>query len=344
MDRFDRLFGILLLLREGRPVAAGALADRFGVSRRTIYRDLDVLGLAGVPVYAARGRGGGIRLLDGYFLPPLMFAEGEAIALLVGLALLRGARAAPYVVEADMAARKLLAAVPARVRAVLEHVERVVGVEPTPADIFHPEPDDEADTPAMGATPEGETVTRYLQALLAGRAVHLRYRSPYREGIRDAVVLPLGLLRDRDRWYLAGQPEAAPGSRRLWRADRVVTLTPGQPVTHASGGFDVRDLMERPWLQAAMDTWRAHAPVRIHVTEEQAQRLRQDWYYRHARFDQAASGGVIVTFGESNPTIAFALLRWLGPEAELVTPEDWRELFRAELRQMLARHGDAHTP
>ncbi len=62
MERFDRLFGILLLLREGRPV------------------------------YTVRGRGGGIRLLDGYFLPPLMFAEGEAIALLVGLALLRGAR------------------------------------------------------------------------------------------------------------------------------------------------------------------------------------------------------------------------------------------------------------
>ena len=82
-ERFDRLFGILLLLRGGRAVPAGELARRFGVSRRTIYRDLEALSAAGVPVYAERGRGGGTRLLEGYFLPPLMFSRGEGIALLL---------------------------------------------------------------------------------------------------------------------------------------------------------------------------------------------------------------------------------------------------------------------
>jgi len=373
MERFDRLFGIVLLLRDGRPVSAGVLAERFGVSRRTIYRDLETLGLSGVPVYAERGRGGGIRLLEGYFLPPLTFSQGEAIALTLGLTLLHSLRTVPYATEAEAATRKLLAAVPARLRATLEHAERVVGVEPPSADIFHPEPDDGAAT--AGAAPEGETVTCFLQALLDGRTVCLRYRSPYREGTEEVEAAPLGLLWDRDRWYLVGRPDGSADMQRLWRADRVVALVPGPSMedllvrirsgmTESAGipptggsagkqrkrapalpgllraneGFDVRALLGRGWLQAAMDAWRDRAPVRIRLTETQATRLGRDWYYRHARFEREPTGAILMTIGEDDPAVILALLRWLGPEAELVAPEEWRGLLREELRRMLVQH------
>jgi predicted DNA-binding transcriptional regulator YafY len=77
----DRLLGILLILQSQRTTTAGALAHRFGVTTRTIYRDLDTLSALGVPLYGERGRKGGIRLLPGYFLPPLMLTREEAIAL-----------------------------------------------------------------------------------------------------------------------------------------------------------------------------------------------------------------------------------------------------------------------
>src|SRR5579864_5487767 len=96
MKNIDRILGILLILQAQRAISARQLAAQFDVSTRTIYRDLDTLSLLGVPVYAERGRNGGIRLLEGYFLPPLMFARGEAIALLLGLALLGNLRAAPF--------------------------------------------------------------------------------------------------------------------------------------------------------------------------------------------------------------------------------------------------------
>lgn len=70
MQRFDRVLGILLFLRSKQSVSAAELARHFEVSVRTIYRDLETLSAVGVPLYAERGRQGGVRLLQGYFCHP----------------------------------------------------------------------------------------------------------------------------------------------------------------------------------------------------------------------------------------------------------------------------------
>jgi predicted DNA-binding transcriptional regulator YafY len=80
------------------------------------------------------------------------------------------------------------------------------------------------------------------------------------------------------------------------------------------------------------------APVKIQLTPAQAERLQQDWYYRHARFDQIAEDRVLMIFGEDNYEVVLELLRWLGPGAELLEPQKWRRLLRDELHQMLATY------
>ncbi|MDQ2642733.1 MAG: HTH domain-containing protein [Myxococcota bacterium] len=85
MRRTERLFAIAEYLRGRRTgVTAEALAERFGVTIRTIYRDLDALRDASLPVGAERGRGGGYALDRSYSLPPVNFTAREA-ALLVAL-------------------------------------------------------------------------------------------------------------------------------------------------------------------------------------------------------------------------------------------------------------------
>jgi predicted DNA-binding transcriptional regulator YafY len=102
--------------------------------------------------------------------------------------------------------------------------------------------------------------------------------------------------------------------------------------------FDVRELLGRNWLASAMEEWRDLAPVKIRLSRAQAERLQQDWYYRHAHFEPVAEDQMIMTFGEQNPTVVLELLRWLGPGAELLEPVAWRERMKEELRQMLASY------
>lgn len=74
--RFDRIVAILIQLQSRRIVRAHELADRFGVSLRTIYRDIRTLEVSGVPIYSEAGTG--YSLMDGYRLPPVMFTREEA--------------------------------------------------------------------------------------------------------------------------------------------------------------------------------------------------------------------------------------------------------------------------
>ena len=334
MNRFDRMLGLLLHLRGGQAVSAQALAAHFEVSRRTIYRDVEALSALGVPVYARRGYEGGFQLLEGYFLPPLMFSQGEAISLLLGLTLLQRLSARPFAAQQASAERKLLAAVPEPLRAILARASSLVGFETVASDVFHPEP---PSPPPATSDEAGQVVETFLQAILDRRQVTLSYQSPYHPAPETLTAQPLGLLWDRDRWYLVGR-RAGPGERqRLWRADRVGALAPGAPA-HPPPRFDVRALLDRQWMQPAMTQWIEEAPVRVRLTPAQAGRLRQDWYYRHARFETLPTGQVEMTFGEDNRAVVFELLRWLGPSAELLEPAAWRAALRDELRQMAAAY------
>jgi predicted DNA-binding transcriptional regulator YafY len=344
MNRLDRALAILLLLRGGATLPAAELAARFEVSTRTIYRDIETLSAVGVPVFAEMGRAGGFRLLAGYFLPPVMFTTGEAVSLLLGMTLLRSLRATPFAAELETAEQKLLAAVPDHLRAVLMEARTIIGFERPPDDLFHPEPPDVQlfATPdaTAAASREGETVTLFLQAVLDRRTILLDYHSPYGGRQDRLTVAPLGLFWDRDRWYLAGRRIGGSEAVRLWRADRVRAIVSRTLTAEPMPPFDVRDLLGRVWLRRAMDEWRAEGAVTIRVTERQAARLREDWYYRHAHYETLPDGRVLMTFGEYNRAIVLELLRWLGPGAELIEPRAWRMTLRAELTEMIASYTD----
>lgn len=84
MKRTSRLFALTEALRGRRTgVTAEELAERFGVTVRTIYRDLDALKEASLPLHSERGRGGGFALDRSYALPPVNFSVREAMVLLV---------------------------------------------------------------------------------------------------------------------------------------------------------------------------------------------------------------------------------------------------------------------
>lgn len=115
MNKTDRQLAILLELQHQRVVKAEQLAQQFEISIRTIYRDIQALCEAGVPIIGAPGQG--YLLMDGYFLPPVGFTAGEAVALLVGMDFISQSLEKDYSAAAISAKRKIQAVLPEQIQA-----------------------------------------------------------------------------------------------------------------------------------------------------------------------------------------------------------------------------------
>lgn len=337
MNRLDRIMAILLLLRGGRVASAQGLAERFEVSIRTIYRDIEMLEGLGAPIEAEMGRTGGFRMREGYFLPPVTLSAEEAASLLLGLILMRRLRVLPFPKEIDFAERKLLAALPEETRRLMERAAHMIGFERVPPDLLHPEPDDPVASGEAGAG-EAEIVGRFLRAALSRSRVRMKYRSPYRDEEPYREVEPRGIIWDRDRWYLVGDVEVREGEPRLWRSDRILDIAAGPSMKPTAESSCVSSLLDRKWLGKAMSRWLEGPTAKIAMDASQAEKLKKDWYYGHALFGELGDGRVSMTYGEDDPESTVALVRWLGPGAELLEPAEWRPLVAEGLRRMLAAY------
>ena len=110
MRKADRLFQLVNLIRVHQPIGAQRLAERLGVSVRSVYRYIDDLSLSGVPVYGEPGRGYALR--PGFELPPLNLDEDELAALLLGTELLTRSTGPALAAAARSLLAKLAAALP----------------------------------------------------------------------------------------------------------------------------------------------------------------------------------------------------------------------------------------
>lgn len=246
--RADRLLSILLFLQARGRMTAPGLAEELGVSLRTVYRDVDALSAAGVPVYAERGPAGGYRLLDGYRtrltgLTRLTNEEAESL-LLAGL---RGP-AADLGLGAVLATAelKLLAALPVELR---ERAELVRGR-------FH------LDTPGWFQEIEpAPQLAALAEAVWQQRLVRLRYRRAGRLGKEvERTLAPLGLVLKAGAWYLVGRAAAQP---RTYRVSRVLELCVLEERFERPAGFDLAAFWQEWSRRYERSVYRAEAVVRL---------------------------------------------------------------------------------
>jgi len=183
--RADRLLTLLMLLQARGKMTAEDLAEELEVSIRTIYRDVDALSITGVPIYAERGPGGGIALLDRYRTTLTGLTEDETQALFM---LSIPAALADLGVSKDlkMALHKLSAALPAMRRGTQQRVRQRIHLDPT------------SWQPATTTTPHLLTLH---QALWEDRLLTITYRLPW-DAEQTRTVQPLGLVAKAGTWHL----------------------------------------------------------------------------------------------------------------------------------------------
>ena len=204
MNRTDRLYALVeeLRARAPRTMPATDLAERFGVTTRTIERDLLALQEAGVPIWARPGPGGGYGLNVDFTLPPVNLTPAEATALATALA---ATPTMPFAEAGRFALKKLAAVMAASPRGTAYKLVNQIRV-------------------AQRLGSPVDPVSRDIQqALLDSVAVELTYRDGRdRETIR--VVEPAGLFGTGNGWYLAAWCRLHQAAR-IFRLDRIAQAT-----------------------------------------------------------------------------------------------------------------------
>ncbi|MET9912187.1 YafY family protein [Streptomyces sp. NPDC006476] len=202
-DTPARLLQLLSLLQTPREWPGGELADRLGVSRRTVRRDIERLRDLGYPVQATMGADGGYRLIAGKAMPPLVLDDEEAVAIAVGLRAGAG-HALEGVDEASVRAlAKLEQVLPSRLR----HRVSTLQAATTPL------------TSGDGASIAPETLT-VMASTVAGRE-RLRFAYRAKDGTETRrVTEPYRLVSAGRRWYLVAY-DLDRADWRTFRVDRV---------------------------------------------------------------------------------------------------------------------------
>ncbi|MET7686725.1 WYL domain-containing protein [Streptomyces sp. NPDC005483] len=323
--RADRLLSLLLSLQSRGQVTARQLAAELEVSVRTVYRDLEALSAAGVPVVASGGPGGGCRLMEGWRSPLLGISAEEATALLAA-ASESGPLERIALGDALAQARlKLLASLPTAGREQAN----------TTASRFH------IDTQAWFRPPEPVPhLPVFVDAVRRGRRLRVTHAS--RSGARRAVD-PLGLVAKAGVWYLVVR------SDRGIRAHRASRITAAELLPDAftrPDDFDLPAYWAR-WtaeFEASLD----RLPVTVRLTEAGlaalAQVLGDAGAGARAVPDPEQPGWYRLVLHFDDRTAACRRLLGFGPDAEVLEPADVRRELAATARRTAARYRDAADP
>ena len=316
--RASRLLSLLLLLQVRGRVPASALASEFGVSVRTIYRDVGALEDAGVPVLTEPGRSGGISLDRAYRSRLTGLTAAEAAALpLAGIASV--ARELGVGDEAAAALLKLLASLPADAGASAQRIARCFHLDPVPW--YHCE--EQLDClPALAG------------AVWSARRVRIRYESWQREAWQ--TLDPLGLVQKGGLWYLVA---AARGRVRSFRVASIRTLALTSAAAKRRQGFDLARYWHR-WTRE-FESRLISGRATVLITEEGQRILRavQPAAARIVADSQRPTdrpGWCEAQFPvESAAYTARQLLR-LGSEVQVLEPAPLRQALRREASAVLA--------
>jgi predicted DNA-binding transcriptional regulator YafY len=216
--RADRLVAVLLMLQRQGQVTAAEVATELEVSERTARRDLEALGVAGLPVYPQVGRGGGWRLAGGGRIDLSGLTEDETRALFLVAGTATGTP------ELRAALRKVVRALPEAFRSQAEAASGAVVVEPAGWGGRTPGP------PASAVH-----LDRVQRAVVTGEQLLLGYRSR-QQAVTTRVVHPLGLAAKGRAWYLVADTEAG---LRTFRVDRMTAVEGTGLAVNRPEGFDL---------------------------------------------------------------------------------------------------------
>lgn len=310
MNRVDRLHAILVHLQSKKRVTAQELADRFGLSLRTVYRDIKALDESGVPVIGEAGIG--YSVMEGYRLPPVMFTQDEAASLLLGSKFAEKFADHQDKRNFESALFKIKAVLRSTDKEFVEELDSRVAVQTGPVPI---EDNMELHLSAM------------RKAIVEKRVISIQYYSVYREETTLREAEPIGLLHYSQAWHFIGWCRLRQDYRDF-RMDRIQRL---QLTDHRF------DQQVHPSLQEYMARLKQERELTEAIVSFDREMTRymfsQKYYYGYVS-EEERNGRVYMRFLSSHPE---SLARWLlmyTNMARIEQPDSLKRQVEALLHQL----------
>jgi predicted DNA-binding transcriptional regulator YafY len=306
----ERAFRLLALL-QSRPVWTGAeLAERLGVTTRSVRRDVDRLRELGYPVRATQGAGGGYQLGAGRALPPLLLDDDEAVAVAVSLRLAAGGTVAGASEAAVRTLTKLDQVMPARLRSEVRAIQESIAT----VDLARP-------------TVDGDVLLILARACRDAVRVGFGYRS-HEGAVSARTVEPYRLVLVGPRWYLlAFDPDR--DDWRVFRLDRMTEVAARTWTFRRREHPDPAAYVQRAVVSAP---YRYTARVRVHAP---AATVAGQVTQRSASVEALDDHTCLLVAGADRLDGLALHLAWLGHDFEVVEPEELRGALSAVAGRLL---------
>lgn len=317
MNRIDRLVATVLLLQSKRLIRAQDIAEHFGISVRTVYRDLAALQEAGVPLAAEAGEG--YSLVEGYHLPPVMFTQEEASALFMGGEFVQRLT--------DESLKKHMASALLKIRAVLpeERQDYVERLQQATAVLARPAPFSDGF--------RDDVLALMQEAVVHRHALTMEYAAVSDNAVTKRCVEPLCLIYYSDHWHLIAFCRLRQDYRDF-RTDRVKHIQVSGETFPAHRDFSLtRYLQEANKIENPQE-------ARIRFSPAIAPRVRRRYFFTVSE-ETVGDGGVILTFLVPSLHVLFDWLLPFGAEIEILHPPELRRLLLEHAQKMVAHFNGA---
>jgi predicted DNA-binding transcriptional regulator YafY len=268
MNRIDRISAILIQLQSSRVVKAQSMADRFGISLRTVYRDIRSLEEAGVPIIGEAGVG--YSLVEGYRLPPVMFTRDEAIAFITAEKLVEKLTDPANGSSYNSAMYKIKAVLRTVDKEFLDNIDSRIEVLQSRR------------APQVG---EGlDPIQGILMGIAQKKVIYLKYFSHYRQAYNERHIEPVGVFYLDNYWHLIAFCRLRKDYRDF-RFDRMREITVTDEL------FTDRHLPLSHFVERLYTEHSLH-PVTMQVTKSASLHLGEQKYY-HGYVDETDKGEYI---------------------------------------------------
>jgi len=303
MNRIDRLTAILIQLQTKSWVAAGEIADRYGISHRTVYRDIRALEEAGVPIGSETGKG--YFIVDGYHLPPVMFTPNEAGAMIIAGKLVNKLT--------DKSVSKSYLSAIDKIKSILPEREKsaVAGMD-AQIEVFHSR---------ASLNENDDYISLIQQALRNGQCIRISYHALYNQKETSGrIVDPLGLVYYSNTWHLIGYCKMR-NEMRDFRVDRIIHLEIIADKACPKKPGDLQDYFRKFWVTTNM------IEVKVRFEASLAATINNLKYYFGFIDEETESSYVVMTFAVEELNYMANWLLSFNDRISVVQPQELKKLI-----------------